>query len=202
QARRAGRRENRRAEREGQLPRRGCRLRLARRGQAPGDGQGAVDFADARCAWSVRAGCLERRAGVRVRARGTRVGVRAGGVGRRGCTDAGCAWGGGESPTLPGLVAEGDIELAGAAVGMVPPGARPILGQELRAGDEILLVSSSGLHANGASLARVVAARLPDGYATKLASGAQLGEALPEPSLIYAPLVGAILQAGLHPSFV
>ncbi|TMK99990.1 MAG: phosphoribosylformylglycinamidine cyclo-ligase [Actinobacteria bacterium] len=121
---------------------------------------------------------------------------------RRGCTDAGCAWGGGESPTLPGLVAEGDIELAGAAVGMVPPGARPILGQELRAGDEILLVSSSGLHANGASLARVVAARLPDGYATRLASGAELGEALLEPSLLYAPLVAAILQAGLHPSYV
>src|SRR5438874_1569185 len=39
---------------------------------------------------------------------------------RQGCADAGCAWGGGESPTLPGLVAEGDIELAGAAVGAVP----------------------------------------------------------------------------------
>ena len=59
---------------------------------------------------------------------------------RKGCADAGCAWGGGESPTLPGLVAEGDIELAGAAVGAVPAGTAPILGQELRAGDEILLI--------------------------------------------------------------
>src|SRR5438445_1988431 len=106
---------------------------------------------------------------------------------RRACDDAGCAWGGGESPSLPGLVAEADIELAGAAVGAVPRGRAPILGQQLRAGDEILLVSSSGLHANGASLARMVAARLRDGYATKLASGAQLGEALLEPSLIYSP---------------
>jgi len=121
---------------------------------------------------------------------------------RKGCADAGCAWGGGESPTLPGLVAEGDIELAGAAVGAVPAGATPILGQELRAGDEILLIGSSGLHANGASLARMVAARLRDGYATKLASGEQLGDALLEPSLIYAPLVGAILQAGLQPSYI
>jgi phosphoribosylformylglycinamidine cyclo-ligase len=121
---------------------------------------------------------------------------------RRGCADAGCAWGGGESPTLPGLVAGEDIELAGAAVGVVPAGAKPILGQELEAGHEILLVSSSGLHANGASLARMVAGRLPDGYATRLAGGGSLGEALLEPSRLYSPLVAAILQAGLHPSYI
>src|SRR5207302_293377 len=80
---------------------------------------------------------------------------------RRGCADAGCTWGGGESPSLAGLVAPDDIELAGAAVGVVPQGAAPILGGELAAGDEIVLVRSSGLHANGASLARLVADRLP-----------------------------------------
>src|SRR5437879_1664984 len=121
---------------------------------------------------------------------------------RKGCADAGCAWGGGESPTLPGLVAEGDIELAGAAVGAVPAGTAPILGQELRAGDEILLIGSSGLHANGASLARMVAAQLRDGYATTLASGAQLGEALLAPAPLYPPPVAAILQAGLHPTYI
>src|SRR5438309_1988742 len=80
---------------------------------------------------------------------------------RRACADAGCAWGGGESPSLAGLLAPDDIELAGAAVGVVPQGAAPILGGELAAGDEIVLVRSSGLHANGASLARLVADRLP-----------------------------------------
>jgi phosphoribosylformylglycinamidine cyclo-ligase len=45
---------------------------------------------------------------------------------RRACADAGCTWGGGESPTLPGMLAEEDIELAGAAVGAVPPG-RPAI---------------------------------------------------------------------------
>ena len=39
-----------------------------------------------------------------------------------GLLDAGCTWGGGESPSLPGLLAEGDVELAGAAVGAVPEG--------------------------------------------------------------------------------
>ncbi len=85
---------------------------------------------------------------------------------RQACEDAGCAWGGGESPTLPGLVAEPDIELAGSAVGALPEGSAPILGDELAPGDEIVIVASSGLHANGSSLARLVASRLPDGYAT------------------------------------
>src|SRR2546427_3810218 len=57
---------------------------------------------------------------------------------RRGCADAGCTWGGGESPTLPGLVAEHDIELAGAAGGAIPARARPIPRPELPAGAEVL----------------------------------------------------------------
>jgi len=112
----------------------------------------------------------------------------------RGCADAGCTWGGGESPSLPGLLAEGELELAGAAVGAVPPGGAAILGERLGAGDEIVLVAASGLHANGASLARLVAGRLPDGYATRLASGASLGEALLEPSVLYVALVAALLE--------
>jgi phosphoribosylformylglycinamidine cyclo-ligase len=115
---------------------------------------------------------------------------------RRACTDAGCAWGGGESPSLPGLVSEGEIELAGAAVGVVPPGRAPILGAELGPGDEIVLVASSGLHANGASLARHVAGGLRDGYATALPSGTTLGEALLEPSAMYVGLVGELLSQG------
>lgn len=112
---------------------------------------------------------------------------------RSACADAGCVWGGGESPSLPGMLAEQDIELAGAAVGAVPDGRRAILGERLAAGDEIVLVASSGLHANGASLARMVASRLPDGYATEL-GGATLGEALLEPSVIYVPLVATLLE--------
>jgi phosphoribosylformylglycinamidine cyclo-ligase len=113
---------------------------------------------------------------------------------RRACVDAGCAWGGGESPSLPGLLDEREIELAGAAVGAVPAGGSPILGEELKAGDEVVLVASSGLHANGASLARLVAGRLSDGYATVLPGGASFGEALLEPSLMYVALIAALLE--------
>jgi phosphoribosylformylglycinamidine cyclo-ligase len=105
-------------------------------------------------------------------------------------------WGGGESPSLPGLLDEREIELAGAAVGVVPEGRAPLLGEGLRAGDEIVLVASSGLHANGASLARLVADRLPEGYATRLPAGVTFGEALLAPSLMYVPLVAALLEDG------
>ena len=121
---------------------------------------------------------------------------------QRACVDAGCTWGGGESPSLSGLLAGEDIELAGAAVGAVPQGRTAILGEELRVGDEIVLVASSGLHANGASLARLLADRLPDGYATALPSGRPLGEALLDPSIMYVPLVQALLESDLKISYL
>ena len=114
---------------------------------------------------------------------------------REGCADAGATWGGGESPSLPGLVQPRDIELAGSAVGLVPEGRRAILGEQLGVGDEIVLVASSGLHANGASLARAVADRLPSGYRTALPSRRTFGEALLDRSLLYAGLVRALLAA-------
>ncbi|HEY7951722.1 MAG TPA: AIR synthase related protein [Solirubrobacteraceae bacterium] len=114
------------------------------------------------------------------------------------CAEAGCVWGGGESPSLPELVAAADIELAGSAVGVVAAGAAAILGQDLAAGDEIVLVASNGLHANGSSLARMVARGLEEGFATPLPSGTTLGEALLEPSFLYSPLVEALLDADGH----
>jgi len=121
---------------------------------------------------------------------------------QRACVDAGCVWGGGESPSLSGLINEQDIELAGAAVGAVPAGRPAILGEKLKAGDEIVLVASSGLHANGASLARMLADRLPDGYATRLPSGRTLGEALLDPSIMYVKLVQALIERDLDISYM
>ncbi len=129
---------------------------------------------------------------------------------RRACDDAHCAWGGGESPSLTDLLAPEDIELAGSALGFVPPPGEPLLGEELAPGDELVLVSSSGLHANGASLARRVAAGLPEGLLTELPEGpgeagdpaaggtggpggVTFGEALLAPSLLYVELVRRLL---------
>jgi phosphoribosylformylglycinamidine cyclo-ligase len=118
------------------------------------------------------------------------------------CRDAGCTWGGGESPSLPGLVDERDIELAGSAVGAIPAGHKALLGDDLRPGDEIVIVASSGLHANGASLARLIANRLHEGYATRLSSGESFGEALLAPSVMYVPLVAALLEAEIPISYL
>jgi phosphoribosylformylglycinamidine cyclo-ligase len=114
------------------------------------------------------------------------------------CRDAGATWGGGESPSLPGLVAADDIELAGCAVGAVPRHRTPVLGSDLAPGDEIVFVASSGLHANGSSLARAVAGELSDGYATRLPSGRTFGEALLDRSVIYTGLVRALLESPLE----
>jgi len=116
---------------------------------------------------------------------------------RRACEDAGAVWGGGESPSLSGLVSPSEIELAGSAVGAVPNGRSAILGAELGPGDEIVFVASSGLHANGASLARLIADELTDGYATRLPSGRTYGEALLDPTIIYARLVESLSNAEL-----
>lgn len=114
------------------------------------------------------------------------------------CVRSGATWGGGESPSLPGLVTLEEIELAGSAVGAVPDGQAPVLGDDLTAGDEIVLVASNGLHANGSSLARKIASELPDRYTTLLPSGRSFGEALLDRSAMYVELVRELLRSDLE----
>jgi len=118
------------------------------------------------------------------------------------CEDSGAVWGGGESPALPGIVTPDAIELAGSALGVVPPGRGPVFGTEIEPGDKIVLLTSSGLHANGASLARRVASGLPDGWLTQLPSGRHLGDALCDPTYIYARFVRALLASQVVPTFM
>ncbi|MGH9293920.1 MAG: AIR synthase-related protein [Acidimicrobiales bacterium] len=112
------------------------------------------------------------------------------------CAASGAAWVGGESPSLAGIVEEGEIDIAGSALGAVPAGCRPWTPSRLEGGDEIVLVSSSGLHANGSSLARRVAAAALEGWRSALPSGRALGEAVLDPSLIYVDLVEALQREG------
>ena len=115
----------------------------------------------------------------------------------KGCADSGAAWGGGESPTLSGLVDPDEIDLAGSAIGLVPANHSPVLGEGLAIGDEIVLVASSGLHANGASLVRAVADQLPEQLRTRLVSGREFGDAVLDPSVIYVPLVEALFHEAI-----
>ena len=77
-----------------------------------------------------------------------------------------------------------------------------MFGTEIEAGDKIVLLPSSGLHANGASLARRVAAGLPDGWLTVLPSGRLLGEALLDPTVIYARFMRGLLASRVVPVFL
>jgi phosphoribosylformylglycinamidine cyclo-ligase len=118
---------------------------------------------------------------------------------RKACEEAGATWGGGESPSLPELVNHDEIELAGSAIGAVPEGRPAVLGQELGVGDEIVFVASNGLHANGSSLARLLVREgvVPGGYGTELPGGDTFGEALLKPSIIYVPLIEALMKSDL-----
>ncbi len=110
------------------------------------------------------------------------------------CQEVGATWGGGETPALAGVVAPGTIDLGGACVGVISPKDRLVLGDQLAPGDAIVLVASSGIHANGLSLARRIAQELPDGYATSLEDGTPYGAALLVPTHLYARFVDALFD--------
>lgn len=116
------------------------------------------------------------------------------------CNKAGVTWGGGETQSLNDMVKPGVIELAGSALGIIPKD-RFNLGEKLAIGDTIILFESSGIHANGLSLARDLAKSLPNGYLTKLASfhpeGATFGEALLTPSILYSQLIQDLYKNGV-----
>jgi phosphoribosylformylglycinamidine cyclo-ligase len=110
-----------------------------------------------------------------------------------GCRRAGCALLGGETAEMPGSYADGEYDLAGFAVGIVER-AEIIDGRNVAKGDIILGIASSGLHANGYSLARQVIlerSRLSLD-ATPPGLGASLGELLLTPTRIYAKTLLAL----------
>jgi phosphoribosylformylglycinamidine cyclo-ligase len=113
------------------------------------------------------------------------------------CDRCGVAWGGGETPALAGVVEPGRIDLAAACTGLVNPKQRLSLGERLAPGDAIVLLASSGIHANGLSLARKLAGTLPGGYLTEIAPGLGFGRALLAPTTLYSPVTEALWAAGV-----
>ncbi len=110
------------------------------------------------------------------------------------CNEVGVTWAGGESPTLPGVIIPGASEISGFVLGEIKPKARYVPGNTLEDGDAIVLVESSGIHANGLSAARKLSEGLPEGYQTVLPDGTTFGETLLRPTNLYANLVRALLD--------
>lgn len=112
-----------------------------------------------------------------------------------GCVECDCALLGGETAIMPDLYARGDYDLAGFCVGVVER-QRVIDGKAIQPGDQIIGISSSGLHSNGYSLARKVVfdvAGLQPGDFVE-SCGQTVGELLLEPTRIYARPVRAVLN--------
>jgi phosphoribosylformylglycinamidine cyclo-ligase len=114
------------------------------------------------------------------------------------CRDNGCALLGGETAEMPGFYAEGEYDLAGFIVGIVSR-ERLIDGRQIRPGDVLIGVPSSGLHTNGYSLARRIvfdqAGLQVDTHVPAL--GATLGDALLAPHRTYLPLLRPLLGEGV-----
>src|SRR5207248_9684913 len=96
-----------------------------------------------------------------------------------GCRMAGAVWGGGETPTLGGVVEPEAIVLAGSALGKIAPKQRRIV-VDVRDGDAIIFLASSGVHTNGLSLCRRLAAQLEREYQASVGrdDARSFGEAL------------------------
>ncbi|GAC1661933.1 MAG: phosphoribosylformylglycinamidine cyclo-ligase [Candidatus Acidiferrum sp.] len=116
----------------------------------------------------------------------------------RACRKAGCALIGGETAEMPGFYPAGEYDVAGFIVGVVER-QRLLTGKNVKPGDALLALPSSGLHTNGYSLARKlvfdVAKLKPDTYVAEVSN--KIGAELLKPHLCYAPALKNIVARGL-----
>ncbi|KAF9244514.1 phosphoribosylglycinamide synthetase [Melanogaster broomeanus] len=114
-----------------------------------------------------------------------------------GCQQAGCVLIGGETAEMPGMYLDGDYDLAGFAVGVVERGS--VLPRNIREGDVVLGIASSGLHSNGFSLVRKIVSLTGLTYLSPCPWNPTqtLGQNLLEPTRIYIKQVLPAAKKGL-----
>ncbi len=116
-----------------------------------------------------------------------------------GCTLAGCALIGGETAEMPGMYEGDDFDLAGFVVGAAERDQLLPLMDDMKAGDVLIGLPSSGPHSNGYSLIRKVVSLTGLSWddAAPFAQDKTLGQALLEPTRIYVKSVLPVIRAGL-----
>ena len=115
-----------------------------------------------------------------------------------GCKQSGCALIGGETAEHPGLMPEDEYDLAGFTVGVVDK-KNIITGEDLKAGDVLIGMASTGVHSNGFSLVRKIFKmdkETLNTYHEEL--GKTLGEALLAPTRIYVKALKNVKEAGVR----
>lgn len=116
---------------------------------------------------------------------------------KKACILSRSSWGGGETAVLKGIIIPESAIISGSAIGIIKPKKR-LIRANIKHGDAIILIESSGIHANGITLVRSIADKLPNGYLTKLPQGQTLGETLLDPTYIYVPLMEECLNRGIN----
>jgi phosphoribosylformylglycinamidine cyclo-ligase len=115
-----------------------------------------------------------------------------------GCRQAGAALIGGETAEMPGFYPVDEYDLAGFAVGIVDQ-KDLISGKDLKAGDVLIGIASSGIHSNGYSLVRQVFSMKEESLNIYYESlGATLGETLLTPTKIYVKALRSVREAGVR----
>jgi len=115
-----------------------------------------------------------------------------------GCRQSGAALIGGETAEMPGFYPEDEYDLAGFAVGIVDK-KDMITGAELKAGDTLIGIASSGVHSNGFSLVRKVFEMTAESLGTYYDElGTTLGDALIRPTKIYVKALRSVKEAGVR----
>ena len=114
-----------------------------------------------------------------------------------GCLQADAALVGGETAEMPGFYPVDEYDIAGFAVGVVDK-KDLITGADIKAGDTLIGITSSGVHSNGFSLVRNVFKMTEEALNTYYDSlGSTLGEALIVPTKIYVKAMKAVKNAGV-----
>ena len=118
-------------------------------------------------------------------------------IGAEGCKQSGCALVGGETAEHPGLMPEDEYDLAGFAVGVADK-KEIVDGKDIRPGDVLIGMASSGVHSNGFSLVRKVFEMTKESLDTYYEElGKTLGEALIMPTRIYVEALKSIRGNGV-----